>query len=66
MGDYNADAVPDKNRIRQVAFGYLFAPQDQLKVDQFSTDCDEKVYALVKKIGSTRMHILVDPADLPH
>lgn len=66
MGNYNAEQPPDRNRIRQVAFGYLFAPEDQLKVDQFGTDSDLKVYALVKKIGSTRLHVLVDPNDLPH
>lgn len=66
MGNYGADPIPDRNRIRQVAFGYLFAPEDQLKVDQFSTDSDNKVYALVKKIGTTRMKVLVDPTIIPH
>jgi len=65
MGDYNADANPDIDKIRQVAHGYRFAPQPNLKVDQFSTLSDNKVYALVVKIGSTRLHVLVDPGLLP-
>ena len=65
MGDYNADPNPDEDRIRQVAFGYLFAPQVDLKVDQFSTSGTEKVYNLTRKIGSTRLRVLVDPQDLP-
>lgn len=66
MGDYNADANPDTDRIRQVAFGYRLAPEDKLKIDQFSTGTDKKVYSLVKKIGSTRVQVLVDPADVPN
>jgi len=66
MGTYNADPNPDTNRIRQVTVGYLFAPLDNLKVDQFSTLSDRKVYSLVQKIGSTRLHVLVDPAAIPH
>lgn len=65
MGDYNADPAPDTDKIRQVAFGYKFAPTDTLKVDQFSTAGANKVYHLVKKIGSTCLDVLVDPADLP-
>jgi len=66
MGDYNADAVPDTDRIRQVAHGYEFAPLGDLKVDQFSTPTSHKVYHLVVKIGSTRLQVLVDPAVIPH
>ena len=66
MSDYNANPDPDTNRLRQVSVGYLLAPLINLKVDQFSTLTDLKVYALVKKIGSTRLHFLVDPAELPH
>jgi len=66
MGDYNADAVPDTDRIRQVAHGYEFAPLSNLKVDQFSTATADKVYALVVKVGSTRLQVLVDPAIIPH
>jgi len=66
MTDYNADSTPDTDRIRQVAHGYRFAPQRDLKVDQFSTAGSNKVYSLVKKIDSTRLHILVDPANIPH
>jgi len=65
MGTYNADPNPDINRIRQVAFGYLLAPLDDLKVDQFSTDSNLKVYHCVRKIGSTRIQFLVDPAQIP-
>jgi len=65
MGDYNADAAPDTDKIRQVAFGYLFAPQKKLKVDQFSTATSKKVYSLVVKIGSTRILALVNPTDIP-
>lgn len=61
MTDYNADANPDLNKIRTVAFGYELAAQANLKVDQFSTATDNKVYAIVKKIGSTRLKVLVDP-----
>lgn len=66
MGNYNADLNPDRNRIRQVAFGYELAPLDDLKIDQFSTAGDNKVYHLVKKIGSTRLQCLVDPSLIPH
>lgn len=65
MGDYNADADPDLNRIRQVAFGYNFAPQENLKVDQFPTTTSLKVYHFVVKIGSTNLSILVDPDEVP-
>lgn len=65
MGDYNADPNPDTDKVHQVAHAFRIAPLDSLKVDQFSTLSSLKVYALVEKIGSTRMHILVDPALLP-
>ena len=65
MSNYNADPNPDIDKIRQVAFGFDLAAQDDLKTDQFSTATSNKVYSLVKKIGSTRLHVLVDPADLP-
>lgn len=66
MGDYGANPNPDTDRIRQVAFGYELAPLDKLKVDQFSTLTDNKVYSLVEKIGSTRLLVLVDPDKIPH
>lgn len=66
MSDFGADANPDKDRIRQVAFGYGFAPQENLKIDQFSTLTSNKVYTLVVKIGSTRLKFLVDPSLIPH
>ncbi len=66
MSHYGADPAPDTDRIRQVAFAYGFAPQANLKVDQFSTATSLKVYHLVKKIGSTNLSVLVDPALLPH
>jgi hypothetical protein len=65
MSDFGADPVPDTNKIRQVAFGYGLAPLPKLKVDQFSTAGANKVYTLVKKIGSTRLQVLVDPANIP-
>lgn len=66
MGTYNADPNPDTDRIRQVAFGYRLAPQQDLKVDQFSTATSLKVYHLVKRFGSTNISFLVDPALIPH
>jgi len=66
MGNYNADPNPDTDRIRQVAFCYRFAPQDKLKVDQFSTASSNKVYTCVQKIGSTKLKILVDPDEIPN
>lgn len=65
MSDYNADPDPDLNRIRQVAFGYAFAPELDLRVDQFSTLTNLKVYNLTRLIGSTRLRILVDPQQVP-
>lgn len=66
MGDYNADPNPDTDKIRQVAFAYALAPLDTLKVDQFSTVSAAKVYSLVRKFGSTRLLVLVDPSQIPH
>ena len=65
MGAYNADPNPDTDRIRQVAFGYTFAPEPDLRVDQFSTLTSNKVYNLTRLIGKTRLRILVDPNLLP-
>lgn len=65
MSNYNADPNPDTPRIRQVAFAYGLAPLLDLKVDQFSTDSSLKVYHCVRKIGSTRIQFLVDPAAIP-
>jgi len=65
MGDYNADADPDLNKIHQVAFGFAFANQSDLKVDQFPTTTSKKVYHLVKKIGSTNLSVLVEPDEVP-
>lgn len=65
MGNYNADENPALNKIRTVAFNYLFAPQLNLKVDQFPTTTSKKVYHLVVKIGSTNLSILVNPDDIP-
>jgi len=62
MGTYNADAVPDLNKLMTAAFGYKLANQTNLKVDQFSTATSLKVYTFVRKIGSTRLKVLVDPA----
>ena len=65
MSDYGADPDPVIDKIREVAHAYRFAPQENLKVDQHSTASDHKVYHLVRKLGSTNMIVLVDPADLP-
>ena len=66
MSNYGADQPPDTNRIRQVAFAYGLAPLAKLKVDQFPTDSDRKAYHLVVKVGSTNLHVLVDPAAIPN
>ena len=65
MSDYGADPNPDVDKIRQVAFGYRLSPLSMLKVDQFSTGTDDKVYSLVVKLGKTRLKVLVDPSLLP-
>lgn len=65
MGNYNADPNPDLDKINQVATGYKFTLPNDLKVDQFPTTTNLKVYHLVKKIGSTNLSVLVDPALLP-
>jgi len=65
MSTYNADPNPDVDKIRQVAFGYQLSPLSMLKVDQFSTGTDDKVYSLVVKLGKTRLKVLVDPSLLP-
>jgi len=65
LSDYGADAVPDTDKIRQVAFGYQLAPLDNLKIDQFSVHDSAKCYTLVKFHGKTRLKVLVNPAELP-
>lgn len=65
MSDYGADADPMLNKIATVAFQYRFANLLNLKVDQFSTATDRKVFHLVRKIGSTNLSILVDPNEIP-
>lgn len=64
MGNYNADSNPNLNKIRTVAFGFSFAAQSDLKVDQFSTTTSKKVYHLVRKIGSTNLSVLVEPDEI--
>lgn len=61
MSDYNANANPDLDVARRIAFSFAFAPQTDLKIDQFSTVGTNKVLALVRKIGSTRLQVLFDP-----
>ena len=61
MGNYNADIAPEENQLRTVAFTYGLADQDDLKVDQFSTLTGNKVFSMVRKIGSTRLQFLVNP-----
>lgn len=62
MSDYNADPNPELGKFRRVAFEYGLVHQDNLKVDQFSTDTSEKVYHFCRRIGSTRVAYLVDPS----
>lgn len=64
MGNFGADANPALNKIRTVAFRYKFVNLDNLKVDQFSTDDTDKVYSIVRKIGSTRLLVRVDPTQV--
>lgn len=65
MSDYNADKFPALNKMRTIAFNYGFAPEADLKVDQFPTTTSNKVYHFVRKIGSTNLSILVDPDQVP-
>ena len=65
MGDYGANPNPDIDAIMQIAWAYRMAPLGKLKVDQFSTVTNNKVFSLVEKIGSTRLLVLVDPAEIP-
>ncbi len=65
MGDYNADPSPDLDKISMVAFGFGLFPLVKVKIDQFSTASDQKVYHFVQKIGSHRLQVLVNPADIP-
>jgi len=64
MGNYNADPVPDLDKISMTAFGYGFFPLGKVKTDQFSTGSALKVYHLVQKLGSHRLQILVDPSEI--
>lgn len=65
MGDYNADKFPALNKMRTIAFNLKLVPQKNLKVDQFPTTTNLKVYHFVVKIGSTNLSVLVDPDDVP-
>lgn len=65
MSDYGADANPDLDKIHTVVFGYILGPQTDVKVDQFSTDDTDKVYSLVKRLGSNRLLVRVDPPAIP-
>lgn len=62
MGNYNADPNPELGKFRRVAFQYGEVHQDNLKIDQFSTLDSNKVYHYARRIGSTRIQFLVDPA----
>lgn len=64
MGDYNADPDPDLDRIRTVVFDYALGDKSDQKTDQFSTASNDKVYHVVRKIGSTRLQFLVDPSEI--
>ena len=65
MSKYNADPNPDTDRIRQVAYAYALAAVPDLKVDQFSTASNLKVYHMVQKFGSNRLQALVNPDEIP-
>ena len=65
MGNYGADPAPELPKFRKLAFVYKLAFQDNLKVDQFPTATSNKVYTFVRKIGSTRLKVLVDPSQIP-
>lgn len=62
MGNYNADANPELGKFRRLAFQYAEVHQNDLMVDQFSTATSEKVYHYARRIGSTRIQFLVNPA----
>lgn len=64
MSNYGADPNPDLDKINTVCFGYNLGPQKDVKVDQFSTDGDDKVYSLVQKLGSNRLLVRVTPDDI--
>ena len=65
MGNYNADPNPDLDKIAMIAFGLKLFNLNNVKVDQFSTDSDLKVYHFVQRSTSSRLQVLVDPADVP-
>ena len=65
MSDYGAEADPDTDKIRQVAFGYNLAPLSKLKVDQFPISDSAKCYTLVQFWGKTRLQVKVYPDQLP-
>lgn len=65
MGNYNANPAPQLPKFRTIAFDYLLVKQTNLKIDQFSTATDHKVYHFARKIGSTRLQFLVEPDDVP-
>jgi len=65
MGDYNADLSPDTGKMRMVGYGLGFLPDSFHQSDQFSTPTDLKVYHFVKQINGGRIHVLVDPAEIP-
>lgn len=65
MGDYNADPSPDLDKMRMVTFGYGFLEHGGLQCDQLPTASSLKVFHVVKQINGGRVHILVDPAEIP-
>lgn len=64
MSDYGADPDPDLDKINTVCFGYNLGPLFNVKVDQFSTGDDDKVYSLVQKLGSSRLLVRVTPDEV--
>ena len=65
MSNYNADSNPDLDKIRMIGFGCALFPLDTVKADQFSTLTDRKVYKFCRKIGTHRLRVQVDPAEIP-
>lgn len=65
MGDFGADKFPAVNKMRTIAFNYKLFNLVKIKVDQFPTDNDDKVYSFVQKLGSHRLLIRVNPNEIP-
>ena len=65
MGDYGAEEFPALNKMRTIAFNWTLFNQQNIKVDQFPTDNDDKCYSFVQKLGKQRLLVRVDPDQIP-